>query len=147
MNETDRTPDITDATLITESLVFRYGTDMSPEAIIAETPGARFVARARLVADWATTSPACAELADAGPAVSADAEQGSDDEVWGILLIQPESTTSTCAADVITDAGYRTHATVLTGEDALSDREGLITQARYWELSPAYIRRLSLVAS
>ncbi len=139
MSDSDTTDTMT---VITESLVFRYGVDMSPEQILAETPGARFVARARLVPDWASASPACSTLAANGPA---DLARELDGDVWGILLIQPEEPEASCAADVITDAGHRTHATVLTAPAALSDREAMIAQARYWELSPAYIRRLGLL--
>ena len=112
-----------DAQVQTETLVFRYGQDMSPEAIAAETPGARFVARARLVAG---TVPG-------GLSVS-----GSD-AVWGILLIQPERPAGRTAADVITDDGRVTHATVLTDAAALADLGAVVTQARYWELAPSYI--------
>jgi hypothetical protein len=113
-----------DEDVATESLVFRYGADMDPQIIVAETPGARFVARARM----------------SGDAVTGEAETG--DEVWGILLIQPEPPASDREADVVTDDGHLTHAAVLTGREALDDPTAVVTQARYWELSPAYIARL-----
>ena len=114
----------TDTGIQNETLVFRYGRDMAPEAIAAETPGARFVARARLVD---------------GTASGLDAVVDDGGTVWGILLIQPEPPTSRGAADVITDDGRVTHATVLTGTDALEDLDAVVTQARYWELAPSYI--------
>lgn len=107
----------------TESLVFRYGQDMAPEAIAAETPGARFVARARLVDGTATGIVT-------GP---------GDEPVWGILLIQPEPAISRSSADVMTDDGRVTHATVLTDAGALADLGAVVRQARYWELAPSYI--------
>ncbi|CAA9560446.1 MAG: hypothetical protein AVDCRST_MAG33-1630 [uncultured Thermomicrobiales bacterium] len=111
----------------TETLVFRYGRDMAPEAIAAETPGARFVARARLLDGEATGI--------AGPA-------GPSGEVWGILLIQPEAPVRQGDADVITDEGRVTHATILTDAGALEDLGAVVTQARYWELAPSYIEVL-----
>lgn len=108
----------------TESLVFRYGRDMAPEAIAAETPGARFVARARLVD---------------GVASGIAAPAGVAGSVWGILLIQPEQPTRQADADVITDEGRVTHATILTDAAALEDIGAVVTQARYWELAPSYI--------
>ncbi len=110
-----------------ETLVFRYGRDMAPEAIAAETPGARFVARARLVAAAATGVP------------TATGTDTGTDAVWGILLIQPEPPAARTAADVITDDGRVTHATVLTDAAALADLGAVVTQARYWELAPSYI--------
>lgn len=114
-------------TVSTETLVFRYGRDMAPEAIAAETPGARFVARARL-------------LGDGTPGIAAPA--GASDAVWGILLIQPEPPVRQGDADVITDEGRVTHATILTDAGALEDIGAVVTQARYWELAPSYIARL-----
>ena len=115
----------------TETLVFRYGQDMAPEAIAAETPGARFVARARLV-----------EGAVSGVGPTEAAATGSDSgpgAVWGILLIQPEPPSTRTAADVVTDDGRVTHATILTDAVALADLGAVVTQARYWELAPSYI--------
>lgn len=111
----------------TETLVFRYGRDMAPEAIAAATPGARFIARARLVDGTASGLHDVARPA------------GASGAVWGILLIQPEPPGTRSAADVITDDGRVTHATVLTGSEALDDIGAVVTQARYWELAPSYI--------
>ena len=120
-----------------ESLVFRYGRDMSPEAIAAETPGARFVARARLVGGPATDVIAGVDL---GSDLTADGGPDADtDAIWGILLIQPGPPAARTAADVVTDDGRVTHATVLTDAAALADLEAVVTQARYWELAPSYI--------
>ena len=120
-----------DAQVQTETLVFRYGRDMAPEAIAAETPGARFVARARLVAGTETgVVPTAVAAGDSG---------SGGDAVWGILLIQPEPPAARTAADVITDDGRVTHATVLTDATALADLGAVVTQARYWELAPSYI--------
>ncbi len=115
----------------TESLVFRYGRDMAPEAIAAETPGARFVARARLIDGTAT-----------GLAAGADGAGPEAEPVWGILLIQPEPPAARSAADVVTDDGRVTHATVLTDAAALADLGAVVAQARYWELAPSYVDRL-----
>ncbi len=128
----------------TESLVFRYGRDMAPEAIAAETPGARFVARARLVGRMAP-GIVVGEAMEARARSDEGAESGADvgmDAVWGILLIQPEPLAARTAADVITDEGRVTHATVLTDAVALADLGAVITQARYWELAPSYIDEL-----
>lgn len=119
--------DETETGIQTETLVFRYGRDMAPEAIAAETPGARFVARARLIDGTASGGDGAA------PAV------GAHGAVWGILLIQPEPPATRSAADVITDDGRVTHATVLTGSEALDDVGAVVAQARYWELAPSYI--------
>lgn len=127
-----------------ESLVFRYGRDMAPEAIAAETPGARFVARARLVGRTAPGTVA-GEAMEAGARSGESAESGADvgmNAIWGILLIQPEPLAARTAADVITDDGRVTHATVLTDAAALADLEAVVTQARYWELAPSYIDEL-----
>ena len=145
-HESDAIPDTAGVKIITESLVFRYGADMSPDAIAAATPGARFVARARLIAGPVAASPAGGDRGPSGADAPTGTGTGFDGEVWGILLIQPEAAGSDRAADVVTDTGYRTHVAVLTDGDALADRAAVIAQARYWELSPAYIRRLSLVA-
>lgn len=110
-----------------ETLVFRYGRDMAPTVIAAETPGARFVARAQLIHGTATGD------------ASSCAPAGAQGTVWGILLIQPEPPTTRSAADVITDAGRVTHAIILTGSDALDDIGAVVKQARSWELSPSYI--------
>ena len=115
----------------TESLVFRYGRDMAPEAIAAETPGARFVARARLIDGTGT-----------GIAAGADGAGPEAEPVWGILLIQPEPPAARSAADVVTDDGRVTHATVLTDAAALADLGAVVAQARYWELAPSYVDRL-----
>ena len=117
-----------------ESLVFRYGADMAPEAIIAETPRARFVARARL-------SPAAPDHSPATPGNGIGAQDGAD-AVWGILLIQPEPPAACGDADVVTDTGRVTHVAVLTDAAALADPAAVARQARYWELSPSYIADL-----
>ena len=119
-----------DTTVQTETLVFRYGRDMAPDAIAAETPGARFVARARLVAGTASGVDGVDGVAGA---------DGANGAVWGILLIQPEPPATHGAADVVTDDGRVTHATVLTGAEALDDLGAVARQARYWELAPWYI--------
>ena len=121
----------TDSFPVTESLVFRYGADMAPETITAETPCARFVARARI-----------SRAALDGPPTTPDDDAGAADAVWGILLIQPEPPTVRGEADVITDTGRVTHAAVLTDEAALADPAAVARQARFWELSPAYIAAL-----
>ena len=118
---------VSENSVATERLVFRYGRDMAPETIAAETPGARFVARARLVEDRT-------------PGIAVPA--GVSGAVWGILLIQPEPPGRQVDADVVTDEGRVTHATILTDADALEDIEAVVTQARYWELAPTYIAGL-----
>lgn len=124
----------TDSLPVTESLVFRYGADMAPETINAETPSARFVARARVARATPDGSPAA-------PDTDAGAPDGAD-WIWGILLIQPEPPVVRGEADVITDTGRVTHAAVLTDEAALADPAAVARQARFWELPPAFIAAL-----
>lgn len=112
-----------------ESLVFRFGPDMAPEVIRARTPGARFIARARVV-DGTLRRPD----GSASPSIG--------EGLWGILLIQPEAPDRAISCDVVTDDGRRTHATVLTAPEEMLDVRGLVRQARYWELAPDWIDAL-----
>lgn len=114
--------------------LFRYGADMDPRRVRAATPGARFVARARLAGPAAGTQVAPPELSDPlDPSVG----------LWGILLRVPAGDAPDGAAEVIADDGRRFQARVGTVPDDLADPAAVVAAARYWELSPAYIGRLA----
>jgi len=102
---------------------------MDPTAVLAAYPGARFVARARVNTDGAILAPAFAgRLAG---------------EVWGILVAVPEATTEDAETrEVVTDDGRRFRA-ALEGPLVAGEPAEALAAARYWELPPAYVVRLS----
>ena len=102
---------------------FLSGAEMDPTAVLARFPGARFVARARLLPDANTT--------------------GADDEVWGILIRLPAATAATDEPrQAETDDGRRFPALVEGSGRPADDPKAVLAAARYWELPPAYVRRL-----
>lgn len=121
--------------------VFRYGADMEPTTILTAQPGARFVARAWVPAA-ATALPPLPEIGPPphlpGGAVS---PPGS---IWGILLRVPAGSSVDRVASGVratTDDG-RVFAAVVGG-DGSADPPAILAAARYWELPPAYVRRLA----
>lgn len=109
---------------------FVSGAGMAPGLVRARFPGARFVARARL------------DDAD-------EPGQASKDAVWG-LLIRLGSGEARSAADatrpVVTDDGRRFVAAVADGGRPDGEPAAILAAAQYWELSPAYVRRLAAAA-
>lgn len=109
--------------------IYRFvsGAGMAPSLVRARFPGGRFVARAR--------------LDDAGDA--------GEDPVWG-LLIRLAAAGNRAAADatrpVVTDDGRRFVAAVADGGRPDGEPAAILTAAQYWELSPAYVRRLAAAA-
>jgi hypothetical protein len=107
--------------------LFLSGADMDPTAIRNAYPGARFVARSRLVAAGDALPPAYGDL------------DGS--EIWGILLTAPFQPV-TGAVDVVTDDGRQFQAQLGFGGLLCGSPDDVLAAARYWELPPAYITRL-----
>jgi len=103
---------------------FLSGAEMDPTVVRETYPGAVFMARARL---------ACGEAGDAS------------DETWGILIRVPGAgeTRETGEREVITDDGHRFRAAVADDGRPTGDPAAVIAAARYWELLPAYVRRLA----
>lgn len=108
-----------------EAYRFLSGAEMDPAAVLAAEPAARFVARARL-----------------GTGTASD----DVDDVWGILIRVP-------AAGIGVDVGEEREVTTDDGRSfaAAVDGDGrprggtaaVLAAARYWELPPAYVRRLA----
>ena len=101
---------------------FLCGADMDPTAVLTAYPEARFVARARLVAG-----------------------EDNVDQVWGILIRVPPDVSTDEMADVrevVTDDGRRFRAVAVGGGRPVGDPAAVLAAARYWELPPAYVRRL-----
>ncbi|MBA2754045.1 MAG: hypothetical protein H0U40_06225 [Chloroflexia bacterium] len=114
---------------------FCHGADMDPERVRQRWPGARFVARARIVTGG---------VGDLGDEAAAGDEVGLD-RAWGILLAvaADEDMAGGEPVRVRTDDGRSFGATVLTTGDDLADPVETIRWARYWELSPAYVVALA----
>lgn len=106
---------------------FLCGADMDPTAVRAAYPGARFVARARLATEPGGDDPA-------------------PEEIWGILLrLPPGDDPDQAAAEergVVADDGRRLRAVAVGGGQSAGDPAAVLAAARFWELPPAYIRRL-----
>jgi len=98
--------------------LFLCGAEMDPSAVRAAHPGARFVARAR-----------------AGG-------EGEGGQVWGILLRVPAAAGGG-EREVTTDDGREFRAAAPHGWDPGGEPAAILAAARYWELPPAYVRRLS----
>jgi hypothetical protein len=102
---------------------FLSGAAMDPQVILVAYPGARFVARARL------------------PVSAAEA---AGDEVWGIVIrLATPPTDADAAREVTTDDG-RVLTAAITGDGRpTGDPAAVLAAAKYWELPPAYVKRLS----
>ena len=103
-----------------DRFLFLCGADMDPTLARTTHPGARFVARAKL---------------SAGDGQVAD-------EVWGILLRVPALAAAHEEREVVTDDGRRFRAVAIGGGRPAGDPAAILAAARYWELPPAYVRRL-----
>ncbi|MBA3450757.1 MAG: hypothetical protein H0T18_06055 [Chloroflexia bacterium] len=110
--------------------LFVSGAEMQPERVRATWPEARFVARGRL-----QPRPLGAVMAPAGPQY----------ETWGIVLENPDAPVAGETRGAVTDDG-RTFAVVVVAPDD-GDPAAVLAAARYWELPPAYVRRLAHAAN
>ena len=113
--------------MVEDDAAYRFlsGADMDPTAVLARYPSARFVARAVLATEAA-----------GGNATG---------EVWGILIQVPSARTAGDAGEsrpVVTDDGRTFRAAVAEGGRPVGDPPAILAAARYWELPPAYVRRL-----
>jgi hypothetical protein len=102
---------------------FLSGAEMDPQSILSASPGAQFVARARLL-------------------MSAAAAPGN--EAWGIVihLATPSSDADTMR-EVTTDDGRTLTVAVAGNGHPTGDPAAVLAAAKYWELPPAYVMRLA----
>ena len=103
---------------------------MEPERVRAAWPEARFVARGRL-----QPRPLGAIVPPAGARY----------ETWGIVIETPDAPVAGDARGAVADDGRSFAVTVLPPDDA--DPAAVLAAARYWELPPAYVRRLATAAN
>ena len=109
--------------------LFIYGAEMQPERVRAAWPEARFVARAHL---------------QPRPLGAVVPPSGARYEAWGILVETPDAPAQGDIRQVVTDDERVFPAVVLAPDDA--DAAAVLAAARYWELPPAYVRRLMAAA-
>lgn len=112
------------------TMVFLSGAEMVPERIRADWPGARFLARARL---------------QPRPAGAVPPPVGERFDSWGVLIEAPGSIVEGEIRSTVTDDGRTFSAVVAPPDDA--DAVAVLAAARYWELPPAYVRRLAQLAA
>jgi hypothetical protein len=98
--------------------VFLSGAEMQPERVRSAWPEARFVARGRL---------------DSSPVEEPD-------EIWGIIVEIPQTAIEGDERQAVSDDGRPFAVVALPPDDG--DGAAVLAAARYWELSPAYVRRL-----
>ena len=100
---------------------FLSGAAMQPEAVLAAYPGAQFVARARL------------EGRDTG-----------EGDTWGIVIRTEASPAAGDELhDVTTDDGRTLAARISDGGRPTGDPAAILAAAKYRELPPAYVQRMS----
>ena len=100
---------------------FLCGAGMDPSAVRRAYPGARFVARARLLPP----------------------DDGPSEGIWGILLEVPADRAGShpdAARSVVADDGRAYDAWAEEGPGG--DPAAVLAAARYWELPPAYVHAL-----
>jgi hypothetical protein len=110
--------------------LFLSGAEMQPERVRGVWPEARFVARGRL---------------EPRPLGAVVPPVGTRYETWGIVIEIPDAVTSGDARGAVTDDGRAFAVTVPPPDDA--DPAVVLAAARYWELPPAYVRRLAFAAN
>ena len=111
-------------------MVFLSGAEMEPERVRSDWPGARFVARGRL---------------QPRPVGAAAPPRGTRYETWGILIETPDGAADGEGRAAVADDG-RVFSAVVHAPD-VGDPAAVLAAARYWELPPAYVRRLARLAS
>jgi hypothetical protein len=111
-------------------LLFLSGAEMEPERVRAVWPEARFVARARL---------------QPRPRGAVPPPVGTAYETWGILIEAPGTDVDGEARGTVTDDGRAATAIAPPPDDA--DPAAVLAAAKYWELPPAYVRRLARAAN
>ena len=115
------------ATAPEPTYLFLHGADMDPTAILVASPGARFIARARV------TDGAAAILARTALLLT-------EIEPWGILIAVPDAAPDQApSVAVITDDGREFMARAVTTTAHLDDPAAVVAAARYWELPPDYV--------
>jgi hypothetical protein len=125
---TESADDVREGQVMTEAegrYRFVSGAAMEPREVLARYPGARFVARAKLAAG------------------------AGEDEVWGILIRLAGDDPASSGEEhrpVIADDGRRLSAATENGGQPAGEPAAILAAARYWELPPAYVRRLAEVA-
>jgi hypothetical protein len=111
------------------TVAFYSGELMSPEAIRAAYPNARFVARASVPA--------------AGAAIAKPFDSVVGDQVWGIAV---DLGTELGGDEVMATADDERSLRVVLIEPLLGgDPATVLANARYWELPPAFVRSLRSV--
>jgi hypothetical protein len=109
---------------------------MTPQAIRAAHPGARFIARAHLMAREAEIAAAFARtLVDRGEAAA----------VWGIAVRIPDQI-SGITRRATTDEGIELDVVLAEPMLAAGEPEALLNAALYWELPPPYTTLLRTAA-
>ena len=110
--------------------VFLSGAEMQPERVRADWPKGRFVARGRV---------------ESRPVGAAPPPGETPEETWGIVIEIPDGVADGEPRSAVADDG-RVFAVVVTAPDA-ADPAAVLAAARYWELPPAYVRRLMRLAN
>lgn len=110
--------------------LFLSGAEMQPERVRVDWPEARFVARGRL---------------EPRPLGSVVAPVGARFETWGILIETPDVPVVGDVRSAVADDGRAFAVTVPPPDDA--DPAAVLAAAKYWELPPAYVRRLANAAN
>jgi hypothetical protein len=73
------------------------------------------------------------------------APAGARYETWGIVIETPDAPVAGEARGAVADDGRAFAVTVPALEDA--DPAAVLAAAQYWELPPAYVRRLASIAN
>jgi hypothetical protein len=109
--------------------LFLSGADMDPTALLRAQPAARFIARASTVADAGETASAFAA--------------GLERAVWGVLVELPKAPDGRLPRRIVTTDDGRHFIASCAGEHFLAgDPAAVYAAARYWELPPAFTKRL-----
>ncbi len=110
--------------------LFLSGAEMQPERVRTSWPEARFVARGRL---------------EPRPLGAVIAPSGTRYETWGIVIETPAAPAMVEPRGAIADDGRAFTVAVPAPDDG--DPSAVLAAARYWELPPAYVRRLARAAN
>jgi hypothetical protein len=110
--------------------VFLSGAEMQPERVRDTWLQASFVARGRL---------------EPRPIGAVVAPVGTQYETWGIIVEIPQGEIPGEERQAVSDDGRSFTVVALPPDDG--DGAAMLAAARYWELPPAYVRRLAQVAA